>query len=281
MDSIRVRELVATSRPIEKYKGVCLGVNVLQQMAERINSQQVIFRYDHDLKRPGSATSFRGEVIKSNDSQHELWMEFDVDKAEWLQFQNELKEGDFQGGMSFSVTEPYGFVGEPPYDLMIAVDANLFNHDAIVEALENSDIPRSSRIQTARLYQCSAADTLQFLIELGTQTLLSLPGGVLASYLWQLLSRLISNTEVGSNVVIQMRSAKGAEVRIEGNNPRAIKSALKGVKNILNTSNNHSFWDADNEEWHEVLPAVSAPMNPQSETSHEIPRSGDQSDDAS
>lgn len=151
-DRRRVSAVLATTHPIGAYGGIQLGKNVLEQLAEALQTGTLPMVFNHDLRRRMDISNVTAGVRERPDGQWEAWADFDVPVSDWARFQHELSEFGAPGGMSFKCSTLLARRGDSPV-VRIAADAHHFTDEDLLQA--GQVLASHVSVEVERLYSFS------------------------------------------------------------------------------------------------------------------------------
>lgn len=261
---LRVRARVATTHAIPAYGGIQLHEDAVRQIAEAMANGRVPMRFNHDLTRPLSAVTVAAGVEPTEDGHLSAWVEFDVDEREWDQYEKETQAAGAPGGMSFSTVEPFASRGNSPYGLTISADASYFHDDLIVAAAEEV-LPGEWSVELARLYQFSWIPEPRVVFNLAVFILMSVPGNLLSSYLYDLANRFRARIAGQPKQptfefrVIRTPRSHTTEVKLTVADEDELRRAMREVPEILRAEGQVAYWDGTEGQWHQIPPENGGP----------------------
>lgn len=257
MPTRRVRARVATTHALPAYGGIRLAENAIRQMAEQLAAGAIPMRYQHDLARPVFASNVIAGIEELEDGELAAWIEFDVDEDQWALVQQEWANAGAPGGFSFSTAESFATRGEPPYDVQIAADASYFD-DAFLVAAAADSLPTDVTVELARLYQFSWIPDPKIMIDLTQSILVSIPGNLLSSYLYDLGSKFKSRLTPDPRPPIfeirvrRTRRSRTTTVKISTTSDDGLRRAMEAVPAILRAEGQTAHWDDEGQRWEPI-----------------------------
>jgi hypothetical protein len=254
---LRIRSRVATTHPIAAYDGFRLGDDQVHQIAQALEAETVPMQYNHDLARPSSAVVVAAGVEPTDDGYLAAWVEFDVDEDEWQRFKQECLAMGAPGGMSFSIVGTFANRGEPPYDLKIAADASYFDDDLLTAAAREA-LPDAVTVELARLYQFAWIPEPRVVIDIAEQILMSIPGNVFSSYLYDLASRFRARLlGHSSQPVFELRvrrtpACRSTKIKLVVKDDDELRRVMQEVPEILRVEAQAAYWDSTAVRWRQI-----------------------------
>lgn len=179
--------IVATSHRVQKYGGVALSDQALQQIVDALNAGALPMIGHHDWTRPIRTKGVEAELVELNDGERAVRMTGLVDERDWDSL------GPI-GGMSFTTTEKIGRAAglhperEP---LSLSADAGWFDDETIAEA--SSIMSEVAPVDGARLLQFSAIEVARVVLEIGYNAVASMGPGVATNAVWDGIKFLLTH----------------------------------------------------------------------------------------
>lgn len=182
---VEVHGTLMTSQPIEAYGGIRIPTEMLEALAQQVNTGQILWHLDHNLTKPIRIRKFEAFVERRDDG-------FDA-----LKFQAEIHEGDVhwietRPGMSATIRTPLPGAVERNNDALMSVSADhaWFADDALLEAEDQLVAQGVGRglIQVKRTYQFGFVPDPQIFVDVVYPFLLSIG----SSAVWDGIKKLWS-----------------------------------------------------------------------------------------
>lgn len=177
--------IVATSHRVEKYGGIRLGEDALQQIAAALNRGGVPMLSHHDPTRPVRTRDLLAGVVSLPDGERAVRIAGLINAEDWA------AAGEIRG-MSFAYPQPIGRA-DGPYPqaepLRLSADAAWFDDATIAHAC--SLMSALAPVEGNRLYQFSAVEDLRVIVEIGTSLVAALGPNLAASAVWDGLKYML------------------------------------------------------------------------------------------
>lgn len=160
-----------TSEPIEAYGGIRIPTEMLETLAQQVNTGEIPWHLDHNLSKPVRIRAFKAFVEGRDDGIHAL------------KFHAEIHEGDVhwietRPGMSATIRTPLPGHVQHNDDAAISISADhaWFADDALVEAEDQLVVQGVGRelIQVERTYQFGFVPDPQIFVDVVYPFLLSI-----------------------------------------------------------------------------------------------------------
>lgn len=177
--------IVTTSHRTEKYGGVRLSDDVLNDIVAALNSGQMPMICQHDWTQPVRVKDVEANLVGLDDGERGvrlLCLVHPDDRDLVAQFH----------GMSFSASEPIGRADGPHPDLPplnLSADAGWFDDDTIANA--SSIMSALAPVDGSRLFQFSAFDDARIILELGYNFVISAGPGLATNAIWDGIKYLL------------------------------------------------------------------------------------------
>jgi hypothetical protein len=209
----RVQAILTTTQLVPAYGGTRLPLYVLEALAEGVRTQAMPMRLNHDPLRTFHVENVDAGVRQRTDGEYEVWAEFDVDEADWAEFEAERDALGVAGGMSFSYIEIFDELrnetGTASISIDVAADAHHFSNEQILAAAR--EFADAGTVKAGRLYQFGAVPTavvlIQFLLQEGAQV----PPAFFAAWLYDALRHFRRPQKASPAVTLEVN--EGAEGR--------------------------------------------------------------------
>ncbi|MFI9412854.1 hypothetical protein [Nocardia gamkensis] len=182
--------------------------------------------FNHDPGRPLEVENVTAGVEDLDDGHRAVWVEFDVDEDDWAAIQKEIEEAGAPGGFSVGFLEP--LEGVPiDGDFQIAADAYYYSNDEILSAA--SHLPSGQSVGIARIHQLSAAPDAAVYLAYGAGVLLSIPGNLLASMIYDAAKRFLPSKSSRNVFKFERREADGTvtKAHIVTSDPEELRRAVE------------------------------------------------------
>ncbi|WP_433224384.1 hypothetical protein ACQP00_06230 [Dactylosporangium sp. CS-047395] len=240
-----------------KYGGFRLSRENLEQLLPKLAQGGVPMRFNHDAHRPMDPQNVEAGIEALDDGEFALWVEFDVDEVVWREYEREVESVGAPGGFSIATTETFAARGTPPFGVKIFVEYGCFDEQSIGEAAASA-LPPEMPFELAWLYEFSAAESVRAVIELADATLLSIPGNILASYLYDFMKFLRGGFAAKSRTpsfelqVKRTPTELDTTVRIVTMSDEGLSNAMRELPEILRAEGAAASWSDTDGRWKEV-----------------------------
>lgn len=201
----RVSAVLATTHPIGAYGGIQLGKNILEQLADAMQTGTLPMVFNHDLRQRVDIANVTAGVRQRPDGHWEAWADFDVAASDWDRFESELAELGAPGGMSFKCSTLLARRGDLPV-VRIAADAHHFTDDDLLQA--GQALPSHVAVEVERLYSFSFVPPALVVVHLVWIWVQQMPSELLGAYLYDALRRF-ARPRVAAPTVFNFEVSKG------------------------------------------------------------------------
>lgn len=225
MSVVEVEAVVATSHPIPAYGGVQLGGgDILEQMADALRRGDLPLMLQHDIRRQLKASVLDAEARDRADGYKEVWVRFEVDAAQWNEFERERVDAGAPGGMSFACGEPVGLLqalgGDVQANFILAADASHWDDATLFDAGEA--LRAAGAVALQRRYEFSHIPNAVIVLQVaGTLTL-----GVIANAVYDALKRFIGRNKRTTFHIHVVKDGLDVTAHVETDDPESLRRAL-------------------------------------------------------
>ncbi|ULD38987.1 HK97 family phage prohead protease [Rhodococcus qingshengii] len=223
----RVRSRVASNHRVRDF---ILDDPALDQLATALASGTIPMTFNHDPDRPLEVWNVTAGVEDLDDGHRAVWAEFDVDEDDWAAVQEEIEKAGAPGGFSITFFEP--LEGMPiDGEFQIAADAYYYSDDEILSAA--SHLTDAQSVGIARIHQLSAVPDAAVALAYGANVLLSIPGNLLASMLYDAARSFLPSRSSRNVFKFERREADGAitKAHIVTSDPEELRRTIEAFVN--------------------------------------------------
>lgn len=251
---------MATSHRVEKYGGVRLAPQALQDIAHALNAGQIPMLAQHDPRRRLRTRQMSATVEVLPDGEQAV-------RFTCLVHLDDVTLMEGMRGMSFSTSDLIGSVEGPNPalgTLELRADAAVFSDEVIGRACEQ--MCTLGRTQGFRLLQFAGPDEARIILEIAYSIVVALGPGLAASAIYDGLRFLFRNRSKSSQeALVQLElvtSVQGGDVKavIHTSDPAVAEAALAAfsdaVQAVASTPPDERpvlDWDAPRRAWVPVL----------------------------
>jgi hypothetical protein len=221
-ERVQVEAILATTRPIPG-RGVALGENVIERIAEEVLAGVIPMAGHHDVRLKLDAEILAAEARRVPDGTVAAWVRLDVDSDAWAEL------GDVRG-MSISALEPI-VRADGPSDkptVTISADAVHFDDESLGEA--RAILATEYAVSTGRLYQFADLPPAKVIVDLLAAALPILQG-VAGSALWDGLKVFLTRRRPQSSIFnfVLHDDDKSVRAHLENERPRGTPSGNRKI----------------------------------------------------
>jgi hypothetical protein len=227
--------IVTTSHRVEKYGGVALADEALQQIVDALNAGTLPMIGHHDWTQPIRTKDVEAALVTLDDGERGVRLTCLVDERDW----NSIGPAY---GMSFTTTEKIGRADGPHPEkdpLALSADAGWFDDETIAHAA--SIMSEVAPVDGGRLLQFSAIDTARVVLEIGYSTVVALGPGIATNAVWDGIKFLLTHRKrrqgfdgLPSRIELSTDLAAGTVIGIiDTSEPEVAKYALNAYSKAV------------------------------------------------
>ncbi len=246
-DYVLLEFTLASSHPLDVYGGFVASDELLEGLAEAMNSGPFPMHFNHDLRRPIGTRNPRGWTERDEEGFLIVKGSVEILKSDADFYQDQLAQFDAPGGMSYSFTSLLGDADQDvdsPAVAYIAGDAAHFDEESILAAA--AELKPLGPVQGRHLYQFDA-EVLPVIILFLANGAASVSWNLVSAYFYDALKKL--QLKPGTQIqIVKEVGPNGQRVSgtVETSDSEVAKAAIEKFGSLLETD---AAYDWDDSEW--------------------------------
>lgn len=245
-----VTATVATTHEVEKYGGVHLTLEQLEEMRDKLADGKVPMVNNHSALQGLSARNVDARVEETEDGEHALVVDFEIPEAQWEAVEQSWKSAGASGGFSVAVTglqEELAGPSEKP--IIISADAAAYSDEARAEA--GRLLSEAGSVEVRRLYQFGSTEMARVALDLLPQILVGISSGLFTHAIVEALGGLVRTQPEPSVIELRMQEKEGIHKTavITTNDPEIVRAAIESLDQAASSDVAVQQFDATRRLW--------------------------------
>jgi hypothetical protein len=245
MSNVNVSVPLITTRPVEKYGGVQIALEALEQMRDQISVGGMPMHMNHRASEALDATIINVRIEQVADDEHALMVDCEMDEAAWQEREAHWRTEGVPGGFSAALTQHQEeFDGRPGVPLVtFSSDAGAYSDEERTEAAEL--FAAAAPVEVLRLFQFSEPEFAKIALEFSRE--------VGASLLAAGIGFLVGRRKGSSHVEFRRTEPDGTVTTavLDTSDPEIVRAAAQSldslqapsIPEILIYSNETGHWE--------------------------------------
>jgi hypothetical protein len=244
MSNVNVSVPLITTRPVEKYGGVQIALEALEQMRDQISVGGMPMQMNHRATDALDATIIDVRIEQIADDEHALMIDFEMDEAAWQEVEAHWRAEGAPGGFSAALTQHQEEFDGPGASLVtFSSDAGAYSDEERTEAAEL--FAAAAPVEVLRLFQFSEPEFAKIALEFSRE--------VGASLLAAGIGFLVGRHKGSSHVEFRRTEPDGTVTTavLDTSDPEIVRAATQSldslqapsIPEILIYSNKTGHWE--------------------------------------